>query len=633
MRYVQINTFYDQYLRDFYDARPKLKDESYEHQLRTLLDDGFTAVHLMGDYLVPLGFDSHLIIANCPELQVAWAREHGMTEFNKQDWQKTIVRRQLETLRPDVLYVCNPIDYDASFMRAVDFKPHVIIGWRGQIIFDWNDFSCFDAILSSEPRTRERALQVGAKAVYHFLPGFPEWIATRVQDEPKLYDVGFCGKITNDHLKRSEVVERVSQYAFETKKFTPAFFINQVNPYPFRFAQQFIHPSQWGIEMHREIKRTKIGLNTVIDFAKGEAGNMRQFEIAGTGTFLLTEFHPQLTSQFAIGTEVETYATEEELFEKITYYLAHDAEREAIAQRGQARCFKDHGMSVRVLEFASILKELLEKKSTAMPSSHTVRPHGATIEKAQYFLDLNLPGEALFVLEELIARNPSQSEAHVLMKEAKERRLGRIATLMTEAEANSAIDTAVRMLQEEKFEQSYKIVEPVLCHYPRMKHAHYVAGMALSQLNRLPESKALLQKELELDPSHQGVRDLMRQIEAELAATGVTAQEDGDILLYGIRDESKIAATLAQLLHASNKSRKVIILIDSQSPEGAPLSDFEKQLNLLITQHAAWSRVVLLRGALDRAMHEYRHLFGSVRTIHAPTPVLEHELQAMLKQL
>jgi hypothetical protein len=69
--------------------------------------------------------------------------------------------------------------------------------------------------------------------------------------------------------------------------------------------------------MHREIKRTKIGLNTVIDFAKGEAGNMRQFEIAGTGTFLLTEFHPQLTSQFAIGTEVETYATEEELFEKI----------------------------------------------------------------------------------------------------------------------------------------------------------------------------------------------------------------------------------------------------------------------------------------------------------------------------
>jgi spore maturation protein CgeB len=583
MRYVQINTFYDQYLRDFYDARPKLKDEPYEHQLRTILDDGFTAVHLMGDYLVPLGFDSHLIIANCPELQVAWAREHGMTEFNKQDWQKTIVRRQLETLKPDIFYICNPIDYDASFMRAVDFKPHVVLGWRGQIIFDWNDFSCFDAILSSEPRTRERALQVGAKAVYHFLPGFPEWIATRVQHEPKLYDVGFCGKITNDHVKRSEVVERVSQYAFETKKFTPTFFINQVNPYPFRYAQQFIHPSQWGIEMHREIKRTKIGLNTVIDFAQGEAGNMRQFEIAGTGTFLLTEFHPQLASQFAIGTEVETYASEEELFEKITYYLAHDAEREAIAKRGQARCFKDHGMGVRVVEFAGILKELLEKKSTAAPLPHQAR-------------------------------------------------LGQTATFMSEAEANEIIDTAVRMLQGEQFEQSYKAVEPVLRHYPRMKHAHYVAGMALSQLNRFAESKALLQQELALDPRNEAVQDLIRQLDAELAATGAFVQERGDVLLYGIRDESMIAATLAKLMQASNKNDKVIILIDSQSPEGVPLSDFEKRLNQLITDQGAWSRVVLLRGALERAMNEYRHLLGAVRTIHTTTPALEQELRAMLAQ-
>ena len=420
MRYVQLHTFYDQYLRDFYDARPTLREQPYQHQLRAILDDGFTATHLWGEPLEGLGFESHLLIANCPELQSQWALEHGITHLETQDWQKEIVKKQIEILKPDILYVCNPIDYDAKFMRTLNFTPRVIAGWRGQTIFDWNDFTCFDAILSSDSISRANALKAGAKSVYHFLPGFPEWIADAVKNEQKKYDVGFCGQITNDHRKRSEVVEQVSKYASETKRFVPTFFLHQSNPYPFHYATPFMHSSRWGLEMHREIKRTKIGLNIVIDFAQSQAGNMRQFEITGTGTFLLTEFHSQLSEQFDVGKEIETYRNDDELFEKIAYYATHDEERELIAQRGQARCFRDHGMSRRVVEFASILKELLDKKGSA-PIKKKESPYGATIERAKYFLNLNLLGEAKYILEELIRLEPQNPDAISLQRKIDEK--------------------------------------------------------------------------------------------------------------------------------------------------------------------------------------------------------------------
>jgi tetratricopeptide (TPR) repeat protein len=627
MKYVQIHTFYDQYLRNFYDARPTLKEQPYQHQLRAILDDGFTATHLWGEHLEALGFESHLLITNCPELQSQWALENGITQLDTQDWQKEIVKRQIEILKPDILYVCNPIDYDAKFMRTLNFTPRVIAGWRGQTIFDWNDFSCFDAILSSDPISRSRALEVGAKSVYHFLPGFPEWIAEKVKNEPKLYDVGFCGQITQDHKKRSEIVDAVSQNALMTKRFTPTFFVHQSNPYPFQHAAPFLHASRWGIEMHREIKRTKIGLNIVIDFAKGEAGNMRQFEIAGTGTFLLTEFHSQLSSQFSIGTEIETYKTNEELFEKIAYFTAHDSEREEIARRGQARCFKDHGMSKRVIEFAAILKELLDKKSTQYKNSKT-SIYGPHIDKVSYFLDLNLIGEAKFVLEELLKIDPKNSEGLALKD-----KIERVTNNLSDDEANRIIDQAVAHLQEQQYDVCLEKLTVVLQTYPHLPHVHYIAGMALSQINKLEEAKYHLLQELRINPENLEVKDLLDQLDQEILQSGNNQQyavKVPDTLVFGVHDESVISQALNGILDKRSNA-KLIIVFNPDISDGAPLSNFEKNLNQLISEKNAWSQVVLLRGSLPHVCSEYRHLFSSVGQVIAANAEQEQEVLRQLK--
>lgn len=75
---------------------------------------------------------------------------------------------------------------------------------------------------------------------------------------------------------------------------------------------------------------------------------MRVFDVLACGGFLLTEWSPALKDLFEVGREVETWATQAELEEKIAYYLAHPEEARAIAERGRARVLRDHTVAQRV---------------------------------------------------------------------------------------------------------------------------------------------------------------------------------------------------------------------------------------------------------------------------------------------
>ncbi|ETR66573.1 MAG: hypothetical protein OMM_05586 [Candidatus Magnetoglobus multicellularis str. Araruama] len=111
---------------------------------------------------------------------------------------------------------------------------------------------------------------------------------------------------------------------------------------------------KWGIEMYQEIQKSRIVLNADIDIA-GEAGNFRLFEVTGIGSFLLTEYHPNIEELFKPGVEIETFKDSNELISKVKYYLANPDKREAIARRGQERCFKEHLMENRVKIFEKIV--------------------------------------------------------------------------------------------------------------------------------------------------------------------------------------------------------------------------------------------------------------------------------------
>jgi spore maturation protein CgeB len=76
----------------------------------------------------------------------------------------------------------------------------------------------------------------------------------------------------------------------------------------------------------------------------------RNFEIPGCGGFLLTGSADNLEEYYQDGREVVIFHDDDELIDKIRYYLAHDEERSAIAQAGYERTLREHSYVHRFRE-------------------------------------------------------------------------------------------------------------------------------------------------------------------------------------------------------------------------------------------------------------------------------------------
>ena len=97
----------------------------------------------------------------------------------------------------------------------------------------------------------------------------------------------------------------------------------------------------------RAATAARIALNPM-HFAEVDALNCRAFELAGCGAFQLCSFKPVLREHFEPGVEIETFASVQELVEKINHYLRHPDQAAAIARRGQERAHRDHTYEQRL---------------------------------------------------------------------------------------------------------------------------------------------------------------------------------------------------------------------------------------------------------------------------------------------
>ena len=75
---------------------------------------------------------------------------------------------------------------------------------------------------------------------------------------------------------------------------------------------------------------------------------LRLWEILGAGGFVLTNFQSEIPEYFEVGKDLDIYASEEELMEKIQYYLEHEKERQAIAESGYRKAKEQYSLELRV---------------------------------------------------------------------------------------------------------------------------------------------------------------------------------------------------------------------------------------------------------------------------------------------
>jgi len=386
LKFMQVHTFYQTYLEHFYTRHPALAAKSFDEQMTGLIRDGFSAIHMFSPYMPEFGYRSQLVIANCTQAQLQWLREHNFSQERSWTFQE-VVQKQIEAFEPDVLYLGDPILFDSRLIRTLSKRPPLILGWRAAMIPQGTDWSEIDVMLSSLTALRETALQLGAKATEHFFPGFPEQMLTVLKDEPPQFDVVFSGSIMLPvHAQRRLYLHQVAQAAAQPgKKFTCAFYLH-ANPETLTpEIAQYNQGVRWGVEMLRALRSGKIVLdvrgdiglvdfsaNTAQDLARQETANMRIFEVTGSGALLLAEYHDNLKNYFELGKEIETFKNAQELIEKIHYYLAHPEAREAIAKRGQQRCWRDYSMRKRAEYLHQIIHKYL--KNLNFPTQLTRSP-------------------------------------------------------------------------------------------------------------------------------------------------------------------------------------------------------------------------------------------------------------------
>lgn len=73
----------------------------------------------------------------------------------------------------------------------------------------------------------------------------------------------------------------------------------------------------------------------------------RIFDIMGAGGFVLTNYQSELQEYFTMGEHLDCFGSDEEMMEKIAYYLEHDDERARIAKNGKEWVAKNHTYDLR----------------------------------------------------------------------------------------------------------------------------------------------------------------------------------------------------------------------------------------------------------------------------------------------
>jgi spore maturation protein CgeB len=162
-------------------------------------------------------------------------------------------------------------------------------------------------------------------------------------------DVGFVGTLVPQRLYSERVAALESLRDLDLK-------IWSVHDLPPRLRSNGRGPLL-GEAMVRALCAAKIVVNPHGDFMRW-GGNMRLFEACGVGAFQIADDRPGIRDWFEPGRHLVTYRDPVHLRELVTFYLAHDDDREAIARAGRVHALEHHTYDHRMADLIRLVGEV-----------------------------------------------------------------------------------------------------------------------------------------------------------------------------------------------------------------------------------------------------------------------------------
>ncbi|WP_125665678.1 CgeB family protein [Paenibacillus baekrokdamisoli] len=222
----------------------------------------------------------------------------------------------------------------------------------------------YDDVFTLELTCVEFYRNRGCNRVYYLpLGAFPTEFRPRNPARTMRHEICFIGSA---YLNRLVFFDEVTAYLATKDTHISGIWWERLRD--FRLMESKIEVGRWmepreTADMYNGAKIT-INMHRAHDdetFNSNSAGitaaspNPRTFEISACATLQLTDIRSDLASFYTPGVEIETYASPQEMVEKIKYYLTHEDERRAIALRGLARTMREHTYARRLDLMLSIL--------------------------------------------------------------------------------------------------------------------------------------------------------------------------------------------------------------------------------------------------------------------------------------
>jgi spore maturation protein CgeB len=393
VRILILNADYPRFLTWLYRDLSGLETASYAAQMAARNASLFGVADFYSRNFAALGHAAVEIHVNNRWLQSAWARERGLTvdppsaagttrHERLPGWLQRaaapfkpmlrplarkvglspsldaamtgILLAQIEDFRPDVVLNQDVFHVDTTLARRIKMigKP-IMIGQVGVEPPRGVDWTVYDLMISQLPRIIQVFRAAGARAELSY-PAFEPAILDALPPSPERdIDVSFVGSVSVDHRQRIALLEAVAErYDLKLWGARPQS-LPASSPLHRCFQNEV-----WGAEMYQVLRRSRITLNSHIDIAGSEAGNMRLFEATGVGTFLLTDFKENLHTLFQPDRDVAVWRSIPDSLAKIDHHLRKDGERDSIAQAGQATTLHRHTYRHRALEMLDFVKGL-----------------------------------------------------------------------------------------------------------------------------------------------------------------------------------------------------------------------------------------------------------------------------------
>ena len=111
-------------------------------------------------------------------------------------------------------------------------------------------------------------------------------------------------------------------------------------------------------DMYLLYSSSKIGLNLSVnenDPEKKTQMKLRMFEVPATQTMLLTEYHSGIEEYYKPEEEIVCFSNEDDMLQKLRYYLKADSIREQIALAGYKKTIEEHNSKKRL---GKLIKEI-----------------------------------------------------------------------------------------------------------------------------------------------------------------------------------------------------------------------------------------------------------------------------------